>query len=1169
MVEALLDFLSFGGKPFLASLATGLSPLQIGTRLGGSAFFMVFGIYLAKLLSEPGRTATEIGHLNAVLSGIRRVNQLITKETEPGRLIQGVCRSLREALGCPQVFVVLMDPSGEAITKVATAGYEVNGVEELPRPFQLEKLRSFSRKLLDRGEVVVAPGKATVDDDGFFFRSSPGHGLLFAPLVHGHERLGVIGVSVPLEHIHNRQSALLFREVAEDIAFGVCRISTEERIHLQAQILDEIRDQVAVTDLDGRIHFVNRAICRALKRDEPELMGQSTTIFGENPAKGTLQQEIVERTRREGEWRGEAVHIAADGTETVMDCHAWLVLDAEGQPRYLAGIARDITDAKRLEEKLAESRREIKTLLDNLPGMAYRCRNDSNWEMFFISDGCRRLTGYDPAEMMVGGIMTYGEVIHPDDRQKVWEGIQEAIRVHSPFQLEYRIRRKDGRERWVWEQGRVVTGGSSGEVILEGLILDITQRHLIQDALRESEARFRCAQRIAHVGSWEFDMVSERVTASEEAHRIYGLPMERQWTIAEVREIALPEYRPVLTEALRALVENGTPYETDYQIRRPSDGALIDIHAMAEYDFERRRVLGALQDVTRQKRDAVRLQQTTSTLEAVYRASPLPLFALDTENRVTHWNQASEALFGWREVEVVGRPLPIIPESTELVAEEFKQLLLAGESIAGMEYEPVRRNGTRVPSLLFASPVWDAQNRIVGAIAILMDNTEQKKIQRKMSFLAYHDPLTGLSNRSHMKERFNQEKSRAFRSRSRIALCLIDLDRFKLVNDTFGHPSGDELLCQIAIRLLGFVRSTDLVCRPGGDEFLVMLTDIKKLDALTVLVRKIRDLFADPFVLEGKSFKITASIGISLYPDDGTEIHQLFKNADNAMYHAKEMGSNNFQFYRKEMDHRVRDRMFLENGLRHALDNGELSLHYQPQIDFASQRVIGAEALLRWHHPDQGLIAPARFIPVAEDTGMIIPIGRWVIGEACRQLRCWRQAGYGDLVVSVNLSTVQLFDEGFSAKVEEEMSRHGVEGGSLAFELTESVFMKDQDILREKILKLKSCGVEFYLDDFGTGYSSLSYLKRFEVDKLKIDKSFIRDINYNPDDLILVTTMIKMAHSLGIKVIAEGVETREQFGLLARHRCDHYQGFLCTKALPCLEFNSFLDKGTGNVAQRE
>jgi diguanylate cyclase (GGDEF)-like protein/PAS domain S-box-containing protein len=1162
MTEALLDFLFSSGKPFLDSLGAGLYPHQLATRLGGAAFFVAFGLWFAKLLSDRSGSETEIGHLHAVLNGIHRVNHLISRETgDLDGLLRGICRELREPLGFPQVFVALVDLSRQAVTRTAHAGFvefERNGA---PHSSHHEQLLAFSGTLPAQGRMILPPENSP-EGNGFFLRPAPGCGLLCVPLIHNGEKLGVIAVSTPQAQARNPRVISLFREIAGDIAGGVHKAFDEERRLLQAWVLDDIRGYVTVTDLHGNIVYVNHAVCKDLKYSGPELLGKPVSVFGERPERGSTQREIIERTLKDGDWHGRVVNVAADGTEIAMECRTWLVRDREGTPRYLAGISHDTADCKGVEDELAESQRKMESLLDNLPGMFYRCRNNADWEMLFISDGCYRLTGYEPEELLGGKGVTYGSIIHPDDRQWIWETIQKKTASGQPFQFEYRIRRKDGSERWVWEQGRVVPENGPQEAVLEGLILDVTARRQAQESLRESEARFRRAQRIAHVGSWEFDLQRGIVWASEEACRIYGLEEQQQEerSIAAVQKIPLPEFRPFLDQAMQDLIESGQPYEVDFRIRRPTDDMVIDIHSVAEFDPLRQLVLGALQDVTRQREGEARLQQTSATLEALYRASPLPLVALDTQGRVTHWSLAAEKMFGWKEEEVLGRPLPIFPDNRQREVEKIQSRLLDGESIAGLEQYPFRRDGNRIPALLFASPFRDSGNRISGAALVLMDVTEQRKLQKRMAYLAYHDPLTGLSNRGHLKERFNQEMSRAYRTKTRIALCLIDLDRFKLVNDTFGHPAGDELLCQIAVRLLGFVRGTDLVCRPGGDEFLVMLNDIKDLDALTVVARKIQNLFADSFLLEGKSFKITASIGISVYPDDGTNIHQLFKNADNAMYHAKEMGSNNFQFYRKEMDNKVRDRMFLENGLRHAADNGELFLSYQPQVDLVSGRVVGAEALLRWRHPDQGLIEPERFIPVAEDTGMIIPIGQWVIRGACRQLREWREAGLAGMALSVNLSTVQLFDEGFCAWVEKEMRRNDVGSGSLAFELTESVFMRDRDNLREKILKLKNLGIEFHLDDFGTGYSSLSYLKMFQVDKLKIDKSFIRDITHDASDLTLVVTMIQMAHNLGIKVIAEGVETQEQLDLLASHCCDQYQGFFCSHPLPSPEFNRYLRK---------
>ncbi|MBN1140681.1 MAG: EAL domain-containing protein [Deltaproteobacteria bacterium] len=1162
MTDAVLDLGLSGGEPFPGWLIADPSPRGLLQRLAGSLLFSVLGFLAAQTMFRCRRAEAEIGRLNAVLTGARSVHHLLNRETDPRRLLHGLCRHLHDSLGYPQVFLALLDPSGSSFLEVVAVG---PGRASLEDRAPAEPLSPCFRRILEGNEAVFIENAARQCGDCLFSCHLAGQGAFCAPLIHGGRKLGVIAVSISAEPGRRRESFALFKELAEEIAFGLGQASERERARLQSQILDEIRDLVTITDLDGIILNISRAGVHALKREPQELIGKPTAFFGD-ASQGDVHREIIARTRGDGEWKGEIVCRAADGAEMILDYRTWLVRDDDGHPRYLAGVGRDITARKRMESDLAESRREMKILLDNLPGMAYRCRNDADWGMIFISDGCRTLTGYEPEELLAGRSVTYERIICSGDRNRVWVEIQQAIRCGRPFQIEYRIQCKDGQERWVWEQGRTVAGAVPGEVILEGLILDITERHRIQDALVESEGRFRRAQRIAQVGIWEFDLNRGMVFASEEARDIYGLNEKQEWTIPEVQKRPLPEYRPMLDRAMKALVEEGKPYEVDFKIRRPTDDAVVAIHSVAEYDSRRRRVLGALRDVTRQKEAESRLHQTTATLEALYRASPLPLIGLDPEGLVTHWSRAAEEMFGWKEAAVAGRPLPIISPEKEQDAEEIRRRLFSGEFLAGVEYDPVRRDGIRVPSLLFAAPVRDSENRISGTVSVLMDLTEQKKLQRRLAFLAYHDSLTGLSNRGHLKERFNQEMARAHRTKTRIALCLIDLDRFKLVNDTFGHPSGDELLCQVAIRLRGFIRGTDLVCRPGGDEFLIMLTDVKDLDGLTAAIRKIQSLFAEPFLLEGSSYKVSASIGISVFPDDGANIHQLFKNADNAMYHAKELGNNSFQFYREEMDGRVRDRMLLENGLRHALVNEEMTLHYQPLIDFAAGKVVGAEALLRWSHPKLGKVPPDQFIPVAEDTGMIVALGQWVIGEACRQLKRWRENGIEDLFLAVNISTVQLFDDRFIEGVARELSRNLPAEGRLAFELTESVFMKDQKMFRERILSLKGMGIAIYLDDFGTGYSSLSYLKMFEIDKLKIDKSFVRDIAHDANDLTLVAAMIQMAHNLGIRVVAEGVETVEQLELLQHNGCDQYQGFLSSKALPVEEFDRFLAGCNGGVA---
>ena len=442
-------------------------------------------------------------------------------------------------------------------------------------------------------------------------------------------------------------------------------------------------------------------------------------------------------------------------------------------------------------------------------------------------------------------------------------------------------------------------------------------------------------------------------------------------------------------------------------------------------------------------------------------------------------------------------------------------------------------------------------------LGVTMPAKTQRK-QAHLSYLAYHDPLTGLPNRQSLSERLQQACSRAQCNGGMVAMLFLDLDRFKLINDTFGHAAGDRLLKSVADRLAACVRGADTVARLGGDEFTVVLEDIVHgRDAATV-AQKILDALAQPFSLAQQEVFISASIGIALYPSDDNGIDSLFKKTDAAMYHAKERGRNNYQFYSAEMNASLARKLHMENSLRRALEREELRLHYQPQVDTVSGRIIGMEALLRWQHPEMGLVPPAQFIPLAEETGLIVPIGECTLRSACLQTRRWHERGFGPLRVAVNLSAYQFKQKDFPHTVARILDETGLDPGCLELELTESTVMDDVDQAIEILHALNAMGVYLSIDDFGTGYSSLSYLKRLPIDALKIDRSFVRDIGADSDDAAIVTAIIAMARSLKLKVIAEGVETREQFAFLRKCRCDAMQGYYFSRPVPPEEFAQLL-----------
>jgi diguanylate cyclase (GGDEF)-like protein len=435
---------------------------------------------------------------------------------------------------------------------------------------------------------------------------------------------------------------------------------------------------------------------------------------------------------------------------------------------------------------------------------------------------------------------------------------------------------------------------------------------------------------------------------------------------------------------------------------------------------------------------------------------------------------------------------------------------------------------------------------------------QQEEHRRQLQYLAYHDVLTGLPNQLLVKDRLSQAVAFADRAGHRVGLLYLDLDNFKAINDSLGHPIGDRLLRAVADRLVGCIRDTDTLARQGGDEFLLILSAVEGADDIAATAEKLLERLAVPFQVEGHELSTSASIGIAIHPDDSRDFDTLLKKADTALYEAKAAGRNAYRFFTERMNQEASEYLQVRSGLRRALDNGEFELHYQPQIDLASGAVIGSEALIRWRHPQQGLIPPVRFIPIAEDSGMIVAIGEWVLREACRQLTEWRAAGMRGLTVAVNLSGVQFKRGNVERSVLAALEEFNLPPHLLELELTESILIKDTESVLATVRRLKDIGVRLSIDDFGTGYSSLSYLKRFNVDKLKIDQSFVRDFASDPDDAAIVRAIVQMAASLGLRTVAEGVETAHIRDQLRDYHCDEAQGYFFARPLPADAFRQFV-----------
>ncbi len=438
--------------------------------------------------------------------------------------------------------------------------------------------------------------------------------------------------------------------------------------------------------------------------------------------------------------------------------------------------------------------------------------------------------------------------------------------------------------------------------------------------------------------------------------------------------------------------------------------------------------------------------------------------------------------------------------------------------------------------------------------------SQQKQDQEKIAFLAHHDQLTGLPNRSLLEEHFEFAAGHALRTDTKMALCVLDLDGFKAINDSHGHLQGDQLLCDVAERLRAAVRTSDSVCRIGGDEFVILFTDLQKTGAISALIHKVLKCFEPAFNLEGVPHSISASLGVSVFPEDGDGFSTLFEHADAAMYFAKESGRNNVQFFRQEINQRIQHRLTTEKELRHAIQSDQLELYYQPIIQLPGMEIAGMEALVRWRHPVKGLISPDQFIPVAEESNLIVSLGEWVLKTACQNMATWRDLMLPELSVSVNVSARQLFDKDFAGFVEQTLIEYSLAPHQLVLEVTENIFLESSNSVETVMNNLKDIGVGLSLDDFGTGYSSLSYLKRFRIDKLKVDRSFMEQVCHSQQDAILVKTIIRMAQNLGMRVVSEGVETADQVEFLIEQGCELAQGYFFSKPLPLAEFQEVLKR---------
>jgi diguanylate cyclase (GGDEF)-like protein/PAS domain S-box-containing protein len=757
-------------------------------------------------------------------------------------------------------------------------------------------------------------------------------------------------------------------------------------------------------------------------------------------------------------------------------------------------------------------------------------------------------------------LSTLPDLLDPQDRPDFDSAMALALAEGTPFARDWRVRRPDGTLRHVHTVCDPQCGsageGSERPSELHGTVQDITERKLAEEALAQARQRLELALDGGDLGLYDGDLAEG--TANLDARYLGMLgyrPGDLAPTMAAWRALVHPEDRPRIGAALEGLGPGREDrLELEYRVRHRSGRWVwvLDRARVHDWDGEGRprRIAGTHLDITDRREAEEHLRLAARVFESTGEA----VLIVDAAGRIVAVNRAFVEITGYPEAEVLGRDTVLLRSDRHdrgFYRRQWAQLRKRGQWRG--EIWGRRRSGEVFPVWLTIASVDEPGGHTGHYVVVFSDIAAIKRSEEELEHLAHHDALTGLPNRLLLRDRLDHAVRRAGREGRALALLFVDLDGFKGINDSLGHALGDRLLIAVAERLRGRLRGGDTLARLGGDEFLAVLEDDPSLGDATALAAALLELLAEPFPIDGHELYISASIGISLFPADGRDPDSLLRSADLAMYRAKAAGRNSFQLYVPELTERARERHELENALRGALARGELLVHYQPQVEIGSGRLVGLEALARWRHPSRGLVPPARFIPIAEEIGIVGQIGDWVLETACRQVAAWRAGGFAVERVSVNVSIRQLERESLLEAVRRVLERTGLPPGDLELEVTESMIMGQSRRAEATLDALRRLGVCLAVDDFGTGYSSLGRLNRIPIDRLKIDASFVRDIALDTKDEAITRAIIGLGRDLGLEVMAEGVERQDQADFLMREGCHHAQGYLFGRPLPADE----------------
>jgi diguanylate cyclase (GGDEF)-like protein/PAS domain S-box-containing protein len=919
-------------------------------------------------------------------------------------------------------------------------------------------------------------------------------------------------------------------------------------------LLERLPLAVLVLDQDPRIRFANAQVVH--------LFGYAQVEFIDQPAEFFFPAGCAHEARTVSQWLGAAAGSASTSSLSVQGVRkdgVRLGLNltrsefAAGSQRLTLCVIQEDHDLPAMRDlALTEDRLNEAQRIARIGSWTWDTVNDTHW----WSDELYRMLQLDPA-VEARPYERFRALVHPNDRRRLDRTRERTFAGEKVEPVEIRITLPDGSERIIETRGEATLDEQGRPLIINGTLQDVTAQKVTQTALRLTERRYRDTQRLARIGNWEAEIATGRSWWSKELYNMLEEdPASYEASFENFMTHVHPDDRWSLEQRSRVIALGPNAYEvSEARLLLPRSGVAkivqLSVEVRDDADGNPIAVVGTIHDITERRALETRLRESEARYASTVELAAVGIAHVDPHGHLIWSNSWLRNMLGYDQEELSRLTVWELshPEDGHATDGDHRRLHAGEVDSLRIEKRYVCKDGTIIWVKIATAPRYDSRGGLLYDVAIVEDITPRKLAEARIQYLATHDELTGLPNRVSFVELLGHALEGARRRQHECAVLFVDLDRFKIVNDSLGHEAGDQVLKQVAQRLRDCVRSSDIVARFGGDEFIVLLDPIADQAAAAAVAASILAAMLKPVRIMSYECRVTASIGIARFPEDAMDAPTLMKQADMGMYLAKDEGKNNFQFYSGVVSPMSVERIVLETHLVHALERNELFLEYQAKIELATGRICGVEALLRWNNPQLGVLSPNAFIPLAEDTGLIVPIGKWVLRTACAQSIAWQHRGLPPLVMAVNLSPRQFKDPALVEVITAALRESGLPAHCLELEITESMIMNSVDQAAQTAAVIKSLGVRLAIDDFGTGYSSLSQLKQFPIDTLKIDRSFIRELPGNQDDQAITDAIISLGKALSVNIVAEGVETAAQEQFLRERGCHEIQGFLYST--PC------------------